>query len=77
MKLTTQLDLTPRLTMSGAIPLCAFMAWKGTILTFPCFFYLLTASVDKTVSRRSARCHKGKGKDKFHPITCLECREGE
>jgi hypothetical protein len=75
-KLTTELDRAPRLTMSGAIPLCAFMAWTGTTLSLPCFFYLLTGPVDKTVNRRSARCHEGKGKDKFHPITCLVSTEG-
>jgi len=38
LNLTTQLDLAPRLTMSGAIPLCAFMACTGTTLTLPCLF---------------------------------------
>ena len=42
---------------------------------FTLFIYLLTALVDKTVSQRSARCHKGK--DKFHPISCLESTKGE
>ena len=36
--LTTQLDLSPRLRVSGAVPLCAFMACSGTNLTLPCFF---------------------------------------
>jgi len=37
MKLTTHLHLVPRLSMSGAVPLLpiyAFIAWTGKILTF-------------------------------------------
>ena len=60
--------------------LCSSMCLHGVdrdSFNFTLFFYLLTSSVDKTVSRRCARCQKGKGKDKFHPTTCLESTEGE